>query len=64
MEKTNFEVFMETVKNLSSSQGFYSRLWNTICEMSEDDLDRAKEQLNNLDTKFNDSVDVVMFLET
>lgn len=64
MEKTNFEVFIETVEMLKGSQGFYSRLWNTISEMSDDELENAKEQLNNLDTKFKDSVDVVMFLES
>jgi hypothetical protein len=54
----------ETVEMLKGSQGFYSRLWNTISEMSDDELENAKEQLNNLDTKFKDSVDVVMFLES
>ncbi len=62
-EKTNFNLFMDTVKSLKCSQGFYSRLARQIDEMGEVELQELEEELNSLDIQFNDAVDVVMFLE-
>ena len=59
----NFDLFMDTVKMLSSSQGFYSRLWSRVQEMSEDELDELREVLAQQE-EWHDSVDVVMFLES
>lgn len=59
---TNFEMFLDTVNGLKYSQGFYSRLANQIAEMSEEDLNRAKEEINAL-PQFNDTLDVVLWLE-
>lgn len=58
----NYIMFVSTVNTLKSSQGFYSRLAAELAEMSEEDKEQLKEQLAN-QPKFNDSVDVVMFLE-
>lgn len=58
----NYTLFVSTVNTLKSSQGFYSRLAAELAEMSEEDKEQLKEQLAN-QPKFNDSVDVVMFLE-
>lgn len=58
----NYTLFVETVNTLKSSQGFYSRLATELAEMSEEDKEQLKEQLAK-QPKFNDSVDVVMFLE-
>ena len=58
----NYTLFVETVNTLKSSQGFYSRLAADLAAMSEEDKEQLKEQLAN-QPKFNDSVDVVMFLE-
>lgn len=61
--KTNFSLFMDTVKSLRYSQGFYSRLSAQIDAMDELELQELEENLNSLDTQFNDAVDVIMFLE-
>lgn len=61
--KTNFSLFMDTVKSLRCSQGFYSRLSAQIDAMDELELQELEENLNSLDTQFNDAVDVIMFLE-
>lgn len=58
----NYIMFVSTVNTLKSSQGFYSRLAAELAEMSEEDKEQLKEQLAN-QPKFNDSLDVVMFLE-
>ena len=58
-QRNNYELLFNTVKSLSNSQGFYGRLLNTIINMDEDE---RLELINNLPT-FNDSVDVVMWLE-
>lgn len=58
----NYTMLVSTVDTLKSSQGFYSRLAAELAEMSEEDKEQLKEQLAN-QPKFNDSVDVVMFLE-
>lgn len=58
----NYTMFVSTVDTLKSSQGFYSRLAAELAEMSEEEKEQLKEQLAN-QPKFNDSLDVVMFLE-
>lgn len=58
----NYTMLVSTVDTLKSSQGFYSRLAAELAEMSEEEKEQLKEQLAN-QPKFNDSVDVVMFLE-
>ena len=62
--KSNYEMFIQTVNTLKSSQGYYSRLANTIADMNDAEKTRLKSTLNNLPQKFKDSVDVVMFLES
>lgn len=61
--KTNWDVFYNTIKDLSSSQGFYSRLYSTIESWDADTLKEKMDMVNNLDTKFNEPVDVVLYLE-
>lgn len=58
----NYTMLVNTVDTLKSSQGFYSRLAAELAEMPEEDKEQLKEQLAN-QPKFNDSLDVVMFLE-
>lgn len=58
----NYTMLVSTVDTLKSSQGFYSRLAAELAEMSEEEKEQLKEQLAN-QPKFNDSVDVIMFLE-
>ena len=55
----NYELFFNTVKSLSNSQGYYGRLFNSLINMDEDE---RLELINSLPI-FNDPVDVVMWLE-
>ena len=61
--KTNWDVFYNTIKDLSGAQGFYSRLYDTIEGWDEDTLKEKIDIVNNLDVKFNEPVDVVLYLE-
>lgn len=58
-KQDNYELFYNTIKSLSYSQGFYGRLLNSLVNMNEDE---RLELINNLPT-FNDAVGVVMWLE-
>ena len=58
-KRNNYELFFRTIKSLSISQGFYSRLFNQLVNMNEDE---RIELINNLPT-FGDGADVVMWLE-
>ena len=57
----NRRLFADTVNTLRNSQGFYSRLFQTINQLSED----AYQELTCLLDKqnFKDSVDVILWLE-
>lgn len=60
-ENNNQRLFAETINTLRNSQGFYSRLYQTINQLSEEgyrDLTVLLDQQN-----FKDSVDVVLWLE-
>ena len=60
-ENNNQRLFAETINTLRSSQGFYSRLYQIINQLSEEgyrDLTALLDQQN-----FKDSVDVVLWLE-
>ena len=61
--KTNFSLFMDTVKSLRYSQGFYSRIAAQIDAMDGLELQELEDNLNSLPQQFNDAVDVVLFLE-
>ena len=58
-QRNNYELFYNTIKSLSYSQGSYGRLLNTLINMNEDE---RLELINNLPI-FNDAVDVIMWLE-
>lgn len=58
-QQSNYELFYNTIKSLSYSQGSYGRLLNSLINMNEEE---RFELINNLPT-FNDAVDVVMWLE-
>ena len=63
LEHTNFKMFLHTVRMLANSLGFYSRMQRTIDEWTDAEFEKAREYFNNLPQRFNDTVDVVMFLE-
>ena len=62
LEATNFKMFLHTVNTLKGSQGFYSRLAQTINEWTEEEREKAEDYFNSL-PKFKDEVDVVLLLE-
>ena len=55
----NFKLFKDTIETLSLSQGYYSRLKNALEELSETELENLSKSL----PKFNDVVDVIMYIE-
>ena len=63
LSANNFKMFLSTVRTLASSQGFYSSIQNTIDNWSDEEFEKAREYFNSLPQKFNDEVDVVLFLE-
>lgn len=58
-QQNNYELFFNTIKSLSYSQGYYGRLLNSLIDMNEDE---RLELINNLPI-FNDEVDVIIWLE-
>ena len=58
-QRNNYELLFNTVKSLSSSQGFYERLLKTLTNMNEDE---RLELINSL-PNFKDAVSVIMWLE-
>ena len=59
---TNYEIFKNTIQSLSTSQGFYSRLYNDFLNWSDEERENAKKVLNDL-PQWKDNVDCVLFLE-
>ncbi len=55
------KLFAATIVDLMNSQGFYGRLYRAVNEMNEDEYSALYEQLAV--QNFNDSVDVVLWLE-
>lgn len=55
----NYDLFYNTIKSLSYSQGSYGRLLRDIDSLSEED----KQNLINQLPDFKDVVDVVLFIE-
>ena len=58
-KRNNYELFFNTIKTLSNSQGHYGRLLNSLINMNEDE---RIELINPLPI-FNNAVDVVIWLE-
>lgn len=56
---TNFNKLFQVVKTLRCSQGFYSRYYNELINLSEDEISDIENEL----PEFFDEVDVIMFLE-
>ena len=56
---------MNFIYSMSDSQGFYSRLWFTLCTMEQNDPERFKEISRVLEEQnFKDPVDLVLYLES
>ena len=61
-DNKNHRLFASTIIELMHSQGFYGRLYRTVNSLSEDGYETLYEQLEQ--QTFNDSVDVVLWLES
>lgn len=55
----NFARLFNVVYSLKNSQGFYSRLYNDLVNLSEDEISDIENELPD----FYDEVDVIMYLE-
>ena len=55
----NYELFYNTIKSLSYSQGSYGRLLREINSLGEENKQNLVDQLPD----FKDAVDVVLFIE-
>jgi len=62
-QRTNYEIFIDTVNTLKSSQGFYSRIARDLADMTPQQKEHIKQELNKL-PQWNDSVDCIMYLES
>lgn len=59
------ELFLETIKTLAPSQGFYGRLLAQVEELKEKDTvgyEKLTEEMNK--QNFTDTLDVIFFLES
>lgn len=60
----NRDEIMEVIRSLSTSQGFYSRLYHSLRELKESDPDSYDMYMTHLEEQnFGDSIDVVLYLE-
>lgn len=58
-KEKNFEFFIDTIKTLAHSQGFYGRILSCLEEMESEKLERLKADL----PQFKDALDVIFYLE-
>ena len=58
------EQILNAIQQLSYSQGFYGRLYQSLMEVKENDPDRFDEIAEELESQhFKDVVDMVMYFE-
>lgn len=58
-KEKNFEFFVNTIKTLANSQGFYGRVLSRLSELDVEELERLKSDL----PQFKDALDVVFYFE-
>lgn len=59
------ELFLETIKTLAPSQGFYGRLLAQVEELKEEDPVAYEELTDEMNKQnFTDTLDVIFFLES
>ena len=55
---------LEVIKSLARSQGFYSRIYNRLIDLKENDIDSYNEIMESLESQnFKDSLDIVFYFE-
>lgn len=56
---------LDTIKDLSRSQGLYGRIYEAIMSLKESDPDQYNQFMNHLvNQQFSDPVDLVLFFES
>ncbi len=61
-QKTNYEIFVDTIMSLRTSQGFYSRLAAQYEELDDEQKAQLEQELNSK-PQWNDTLECVFFLE-
>ena len=59
-KEKNFEFFVNTIKSLALSQGFYGRVLEQLASMENEELESLKANL----PQFKDALDVVFYFES
>lgn len=59
-KEKNFKFFVNTIKTLAQSQGFYGRILRRLEEMESEELERLKADL----PEFKDALDVIFYFES
>ena len=59
-KEKNFDFFVNTIKTLALSQGFYGRVLRQLSELEEEELESLKADL----PQFKDALDVVFYFES
>ena len=59
-KEKNFEFFVNTIKSLALSQGFYGRILGQLDELDGEELESLKADL----PQFKDALDVVFYFES
>ena len=59
-KEKNFEFFVNTIRGLAHSQGFYGRILERLMEMDSEEIESLKADL----PQFKDSLDIVFYLES
>ena len=60
-ENKSVRLYIQTIYDLRNSQGFYSRIYDALCDTDKDTIDELIKVLCKED--FKDTLDVVMWLE-
>lgn len=59
---SNYDILLQTIETLRTSQGFYSRLARDIEQMDDDGREQLKQHVNGL-RQWSGVVDCVLWLE-
>ena len=60
-ENQSVRLYIQTIYDLRNSQGFYSRIYDALCDTDKDTIDELIKVLCKED--FKDTLDVIMWLE-
>ena len=61
MEYLGFKDLLDLARELSCSQGFYSRLYRDLLQLDKEDIQTLDEEIKK--NKFTDTLDLILWLE-